>query len=380
MRGSFRRIVAIGRKEFVHISRDPRILISVLAMPVLQLLLFAYAISFDVDNVPAIVLDHDNTTASREYVDAFERSDFFRVVGHVSSTDAVDESFDRSESQVAVIVRQGFAESQLRGQKAEVAILVDGSEPNAAQLAQTYSVALANTLDREAAISWALRRAVDPTAFGGLDVRQRTWYNPERKSADFLIPGLTVVIIMIVTIQQTAVTLVREREEGTLEQILVSPMRRGELMLGKVSPWVLIAMIDMVVITLVGVFVFDVPLRGDIVTYVIATFLFVLCSLAIGLIVSAVATSVETANIAALLISFLPGFMLSNFVFPLQSIPRFLQFVSYLFPGRYMVAIARSVFLKGAGAAVLWPQIGSLAIYAVVSLTLATLLYSRKGA
>lgn len=380
MNGPLRRILAIARKEFVHIRRDPRILISVLVMPVFQLLLFSYAISFDVSDVPTVVLDQDNTAASRAYTDAFSRSDFFHVVGSIGSLRQVDEVFDRSEARVAIVVRSGFAEAQARGEKAQVSILVDGSEPNSAQLAQTYATALAGSLDRQVAVSSAAKRAADPSAFGGLEVRLRTWYNPERRSADFLIPGLTVVIIMIVTIQQTAVTLVREREEGTLEQILVSPMRRGELMIGKVSPWILLAMADMVVITIVGVFVFGVPLRGDVLTFVFATFLFVLCCLALGLIISARALSVEVANMTGLIVSFLPGFMLSGFVFPLPSIPRALQVVSYLFPGRYMVVIARSVFLKGAGAAVLWPQIGALAIYAVVSLTIATLLYSRRAA
>ncbi|MHB9003382.1 MAG: ABC transporter permease [Coriobacteriia bacterium] len=378
MKAALARIVAIATKEFIHIRRDPRLMISVLVMPVVQLLLFSYAISFDVRNVPTVLLDSDHTVTSREYLAAYEQSDFFSVVGYVDSMAEVDRYLDTAEARIAVMVRPGFGQAIARGEKGSASILVDGSEPNSAQLAQTYSVAMNDVLGRELLVDWALAQGFDPSSAGGLEPRIRTWYNPDRRSADFLIPGLMVVIIMIVTIQQTAVTLVKEKDQGTFEQMIVSPIRRGELMLGKVSPWVVMAFIDMVVITLVGVFVFGIPLRGDLLTFVIAIFLFVLCCLAIGLVISARSTSPEAANLAGLLVSFLPGFMLSGFAFPLNSIPVWLQYVSYAFPGRYMTVIARSVFLKGAGMDVLWPQVAALAVYAVVSLTLASLLYSRK--
>lgn len=380
MRESLRRMGAIARKEFIHIRRDPRIMISVLIMPTIQLLLFAYAISFDVTDVPTIFLDGDRTSTSREYLAAYEQSEFFNVTGHVESMAEIDDSFDRSQARIAVMVRPGFGEAIARGEKGEVAVLVDGSEPNSAQLGQNYTAALNEKLGRDIAFEYLERQGIDPSRAGGITPYIRTWYNPERRSADFLVPGLMVVIIMIVTVQQTAVTLVKEKEQGTFEQIIVSPIRRGELMLGKVSPWVLLGLVDMLVVSLVAVLIFGVPVRGDVFALAVATFLFVLCSLGIGLIVSARATSVESANLVALIISFLPGFMLSGFAFPLTSIPPFLQFVSYLFPGRYMVVIARSVFLKGGGFDVLWPQIGALAIYALVTLALASVLYSRRPA
>lgn len=373
-----RRIVAIARKEYIHIRRDPRTLISVLLMPILQLLLFAYAISFDVRDVPTLVIDTDRTPASRQFVAEFENSDFFRVVARAQDLPAADEAFDRGTARVAVVIAPGFEEDQLRQQRGMVAVLVDGSEPNSAQLGQTYATALSQRLDRAVLTRWAEAGGRDLEAVGQATSVTRTWYNPDRRSADFLIPGLMVVIIMIVTVQQTAVTLVKERDDGTLEQLLVSPLRRGELMIGKAVPWVLLAFVDMVAITIVALAVFGIPLRGSVLALSIGTFLFVLCSLSIGLIVGARATSPEVANFIALMISFLPGFMLSGFAFPLHSIPVALQVVSYAFPGRYMVTISRAVFLKGADVATLAPQIGALALYAVLSLTLATLLYRRK--
>lgn len=375
---ALRRIRAIAGKEFLHIIREPRLVIAVLVMPVVQLLLFSYAISFDVKNVPTVLVDQDRTAASRDFVSRFERSDFFRVVGREDSVSAIDGWFDRSDAQVAIVVAPGFARDLARDGHPQVAVLVDGSEPNAAQLGQAYAGALSQRLSQALTVTWAERRGADPTAAGGLQVVTRTWYNPERRSADFLIPGLLVVIIMIVTVQQTSTTLVREKDQGTLEQLLVSPLRRGELMVGKVLPWVMLAMVDVIGIVLVAIFLFGVPLRGDLLTLGVASFLFVLCCLAIGLLVSARAPSLETANFAGLIISFLPGFMLSGFVFPLSSIPVVLQWASYLFPARHMTVISRAVFLKAADFSLVAPQIGALVLYAAVSLTIASLIYSRR--
>jgi len=379
VRAAFRRIDAIARKEFIHIRRDPRMLIAVLVMPVAQLLLFAYAISFDVSDVPTVLLDADMTAASREYLASYERSDFFDVVGRVDSPAEIDDVFDRSEARIAVWVAPGFARALERGEDGKVSVLIDGSEPNSAQLGQTYALALNQQLDREIAVEWVRAKGQDPEAMGGIGANVRTWYNPERRSADFLVPGLMVVIIMIVTIQQTAVTLVKERDQGTFEQVVVSPIRRSELMVGKVLPWMAIAFVDIIAITLIAITLFGIPLRGDVFTLGVGALFFVLGCLSIGLMISARASSAEVANLTGLMVGFLPGFMLSGFAFPLNSIPRFLQVISYLFPGRYMVTITRSVFLKGASIDVLWPQVAALALYATVGLALATVLYARRA-
>jgi ABC-2 type transport system permease protein len=212
-----------------------------------------------------------------------------------------------------------------------------------------------------------------------LEPRVRTWYNPERRSSDFLIPGLMVVIIAIVTVQQTAVTLVRERDLGTQEQLEVSPMRRIELMVGKLLPWTLIAFLDVVMITLLGRALFGIPLRGQPVALALGAALFVFASLGMGLLISAIAPSMDTANIIALLIAFLPSFLLSGFAFDLAQVPIVLQWLAYAFPAQYMVTISRAVFLKGAGVADLWPEFAALAAYAAVMLGISSLLYGRRS-
>jgi ABC-2 type transport system permease protein len=377
VRASIARITAIARKEFVHISRDWRIIVAVLVLPLAQLLLFAYAISFDVRNVPAVVLDEDNSAASRAYVAAATNSGFFNVVGHVADNSQIDHAFDSGTARVAIVIAEGFSRELNGAGAARATVLIDGSEPNSAELGRTYALALNSVFGRRVLTTWASARGLSPPAVGALDPRVRTWYNPQRSSADFLVPGLMVVIIMIVTVQQTAVTLVKERDSGTLEQLLVSPLRQGELVVGKVLPWAMLGFLDTIGITLAAMYIFGVPLRGDAAVLAVATFAFVLCCLSIGMVISAVAPSTESANLTALLVSFLPGFMLSGMAFPLDSIPRFLQVVSYLFPGRYMVEISRGVFLRGAG----WTELGILVlelfVYAAIGLTLATLLNRR---
>ncbi|MCB0910508.1 MAG: ABC transporter permease [Propionibacteriaceae bacterium] len=380
MRATLIRIGAIVRKEFRHLGRDPRMLLAVVITPVIQLLLFAYAISFDVENVPTIVIDLDQTQASRTYVEKYDASEFFDVVAHGSSMAEIDTAFDANSARVAVVVPAGFARTLASGEKAQVAVLVDGSEPTAAKVSQAYSVALNQLYSQQLTRQWADAQGLDLTSLGTLEPRIRTWYNPERKSSDFLIPGLMAVILAIVTVQQTAVTLVRERDQGTQEQLEVSPMRQMELMVGKLLPWTLIAFADMALITGLARAIFGVPLRGDFWTLAVGSALFVFASLGMGLVISAVAPSLDTANILAMLIAFLPAFLLSGFAFALDQIPVFLQWVSYLFPARFMVTISRGVFLKGAGFTELWPELLSLAVYAAVMLVVSSILYGRRSA
>jgi ABC-2 type transport system permease protein len=379
MRAAIARISAIARKEFIHITRDWRMIVAVLILPLIQLLLFAYAISFDVRNVPAVTLDLDKTTTSREYLDTYTNSGFFDVRGTVPDYAGIDTAFNRSEARVAIVVQRGFSAALAAGRSAAVSVLIDGSEPNSAQLGQTYAVALNQAFGRRMLTAWTESRGSSSLKIGTLEPRLRTWYNPQRSSADFLIPGLMIVIIMIVTIQQTSVTLVKERENGTLEQLLESPVRHAELIAGKVLPWALLGVIDTVLITAVAMVVFGIPLRGDVTVLAVGIALFIVCALSLGLVISAVAPSIESANMAALLLSFLPGFMLSGMAFPLASIPFALQVVSYLFPARYMVEIARGVFLRGTSWNLLLPQVLALLVYAVVALGIATVLNRRHA-
>ena len=375
---SLSRIGAVTAKEFIHLFRDPRTLTVVLALPVLQMLLFAYAISFDVKNVSTVIIDLDQTPASQAYVGTYASSDFFTVVGTASDLGAVDRVFDANQARIAVVVPPGFGRSLANGEQAQVAVYLDGSEPTAARVGQAFSTALNQVYGQQVIIEWADTQGLDVTTAGQLEPRVRTWYNPEKRSSDFLIPGLMVVIIMVVAVQQTAVSLVREREQGTDEQLAISPMRRWEMMLGKVAPWTLLAFFELALVTAVGIWFFDLPLRGNLGVLALGAALFVFCSLGLGLVISAVAPTLESANMLGLLLSILPAFILSGFAFPLGSIPVWLQVVSCLFPARFMVTISRGVFLKGAGVAELWPELAALGVYAVVVIAVSIVLTSRR--
>jgi ABC-2 type transport system permease protein len=370
---------AIVRKEFRHLLRDPRILLAVLVTPVIQLLLFAYAVSFDVRDLATVVIDQDQTQSSRTYLQAYSSSGFFTVVGSAGSVAEVDGIFERGDARVAVVVPAGFADKLAAGDKAQVAVYIDGGETNAARIGQAYVTALNQVYGQKVTASWAERQGLDLTQAGRLDVRVRTWYNPDRISSVFLIPGLMVVIIMIVTVQQTAVTLVRERSLGTQEQMTISPLRTIELMLGKLLPWTALAFLDVALISVLGITVFGVPLRGSVAVLALGSALFVFASLGLGLIVSVLSPSAESANILAALVAFLPAFLLSGFAFPLESIPVVLQWLSCAFPARYMVEISRAVFLKGAGLADVAVPLAALAAYAAILLAMATLLYRKRA-
>lgn len=379
MSGTLTRVGAVAAKEFTHVRRDRRILAMVLVLPALMLLLMAYAISFDVRHVRTVIVDMDRTPASQSYARAYAASDLFDVIGHEDSTTAVDDLFGRNLVEVAVLIPAGFARTLASDETAQVAILIDGSQPNSARVAQAYAGALNQLRSQDLIRAWADSQGVDTSQIGMIDFRLRTWYNPERRSSNFLIPGLMVVVIMIVTVQQTAVTLVKEREQGTEEQLRVSPLRRTELMVGKLLPWTLIALADVLLITMLGVFLFGVPLRGSVAALAAGAVLLVLASLSLGLIISAVAPSVDVANIAGLLIAFLPAFLLSGFAFALDQIPAILQVVSYAFPARHMVTLSREVFLKGGGFVEVWPELAWLAAYAAVALLVAALLQRRRA-
>ena len=372
------RIGALITKEFRHLGRDRRTLAVVLALPVLQMILFAYAISFDVSNVSTVVVDQDRTPASAAYLRSYASSDFFRVVGTADSLADIDEVFDRNQARIAVVVPAGFGRSLAAGDHATVAVYLDGSEPTAARVGRTFAVALNQAYGQKVAVEWADAQGLDVTSAGQLEPRVRTGYNPERRSSDFLIPGLMVVIIMVVAVQQTAVSLVREREQGTDEQLAISPLRGWEMMIGKLAPWTLLAFAELAAITAVGIAFFHLPLRGSLGVLALGAALFVFCSLGLGLVISAVAPTLESANMLGLLLSILPAFILSGFAFPLASIPVVLQWFSWLFPARFMVTISRGVFLKGAGVAELWPELLALAGYAVVVIAVAVALTARR--
>jgi len=374
-----RRILAIARKEFIHILRDKRLIAVILIMPLVQLFLYAYALSFDVKHLPTATLDLDRSTYSRQYINALQQSNYFTVDKTLGSYADVDPAFQSNADKVVVVVGAGFGDNIAAGRAGDVQILVDGSDSTSAQMGSTYASVLSRIFGGKILVTQVEAKGLNAGAAGGLTASTRTWYNPEGNSAAYFVPGLIVVLVTMITVLQTANTLVKEKEMGTYEQLIVSPIRKIELMVGKIAPWAVMGAMDIVIIAVVGILAFGIPFRGSVWLFAGSSLLYVICTLGLGLIVSARATSVDSANQLAALVSFLPTFMLSGFVFPLSSLPAALQWLSYLFPARYFMVICRTVFLKGGSLAILWPQIAALAIFATVIVVLAASLYRERA-
>jgi ABC-2 type transport system permease protein len=374
-----RRIIAIARKELIHIIRDPRLLMMILAMPLIQLFMYSYALSFDVKHLATATLDFDRTTQSRQYLNALQQSNYFTINKTLGSYADVDGVFESNSDKVVVVVGSGFGNNLAAGRAGNVQILIDGSDANSASLAQGYTAALSRVYGSKVLVTQVEAKGLSTNSLPSLGANTRVWYNPENKSAAYFVPGLIVVLVTMVTVLQTANTLVKEKEMGTYEQLIVSPIRKIELMIGKIAPWSLIGAFEILIISLIGILVLHIPFRGSAALLVVASLLYVICTLGIGLIISARAPSVDAANQLAGLVAFLPTFMLSGFVFPLSSMPWLLQAVSYLFPGRYFMVITRTIFLKGGGLDAIWPQMLALTIFAVSIVTLAARAYQERA-
>jgi len=374
---SLTRLTALIRKEFVQIARDPRTLYIVIAIPVVQLFLLGYTATTDVRNVPLAVLDQSRNSDSRRLLDAFRAADYFKLAFDVDSEAEMRRLIDDGEARAGLVIPPDFSSSLLAGDTARLAFVLDGSDPNvastslaAAQLiGQSYSTAI--TFDR------IERRGLAGSVQPALEVRAQVWYNPDLVSAYFMVPALTGMILQLITTMLTATAIVRERERGTIEQLIVTPIRSIELIVGKITPYVLIAFFDTIEVLAVGSLWFKVPIRGSLGLLLGLSGLFLVSSLGIGLFISTVARSQQEA-IMLTYFTLLPTIFLSGFFFPLAAMPPVLQAVSLVIPLRYYLTIIRSVLLKGVGAASLGPEIAALAIFGVVIMAAAALRFRKR--
>jgi len=366
-----RRTRAIARKELLHIVRDPRSLTQALAMPLLMILLFGYALSFDVDRILTFVYDADRTPQSRELISRFQGSRFFEVVGAAPSYAEVERHVDTGECLLGIAIRQGYGREVAAGRSAGVQILIDGSDSNTASIALGYVESVMWTYGSEVRARALLRQTgqrVEPP----LEPRLRVWYNSRLESKNYIIPGLIAVILTIIAALLTSLTIAREWETGTMEQLLSTPVRAAELVLGKMSAYFLIGVADMALAILAGLFVFGVPLRGNLLFLALTSFIFLFGALGWGILLSALARSQVLAFQMGLLSSFLPALILSGFIYATQNMPLPIRIVSHLTPARYFVTALKGIFLKGVGPEVLWAELLFLAGYATFIFIAAT--------
>ncbi len=360
-----RRLAAVARKEFLHIWRDPRSLLMALGVPFLQLLLFGYALTLDVDRIPTLIHDADRTPQSRELIERFRGSRFFEIQGFVDDRDVIQEALDREKALLGVLIPPDYCENLLAGREAEVQFLINGSDSNTAGISLGYieSVVTTETLRLRAAEQNRRTGLETPPP---VEPRLRVLYNSELKSRNYIVPGLIAVILMIIGSLLTSMTIAREWEMGTMEQVLSTPLRPSELALGKMLAYSAIGVADVVVIVAAAVFIFDIPLRGSVPLLAAGSGLFLIGALFTGILISAITRSQLLAYQASMLASFLPAFLLSGFVFAIEAMPRPIQVFTHVVPARYFVVILKGVFLKGVGLRILVWEFVFLLLYALL--------------
>jgi ABC-2 type transport system permease protein len=362
---SFRRLKAVTKKELLHILRDPRSLALALALPLVMLLLFGYALTLDVDRIPTYIYDQDRTPQSRELIDQFRGSRYFQIREAISSYQAADRGIDKSTVLISVVVPRYYARHLLAGDAADVQLLIDGSDSNTASIALGYADAVVQSYAAQLRSNAQIQRGGQSLQVP-VEPRIRVWYNSDLKSRNFIVPGLIAVTMMIIASMLSSLTIAREWENGTMEQLLSTPVRPAELVLGKLLAYFALGITDMFICIIVGVFIFQVPFRGNVWFLFFTSCLFLFGALSWGIFLSATARSQLLAFQMGMLSSFLPGYLLSGFIYSIHNMPRIIQLVSYIVPARYFVSILNGVFLKGVGFRLLWFEVLMLAIYAGV--------------
>jgi drug efflux transport system permease protein len=354
-----RRFGPMFRKEFIQMRRDRLTLGIMTAIPVIQLLLFGFAIQTDVRHIPTVVLDESRTPTSREIIAAFENTGNFRIVAHVDGRDALDASIARGDAQAGIAIPHDFPRDLARGTTATVQVVVDASDPLSSQAALAAAAGVAQMRDL-AILSAAAHSTELP-----LEVRVRPRYNPGLVSANYIVPGLVGVILTITMVLVTAMAIVRERERGTLEQLIVTPITKTELMLGKIAPYVGVGLVQMTTVLLLGRFVFDVPLTGNVLLLYSIALVFVVASLALGLLVSTLVRTQQQAMQASFFFV-LPNILLSGFMFPRQAMPEVFQWIGAFLPLTHFLKVLRGILLKGVGVPELWREMVILLLFATV--------------
>jgi ABC-2 type transport system permease protein len=365
-----RKVIAVATKELRQIGRDRRTLLILLFVPAFFLLLYGYALNFDIRNVALVVKDQDRTTKSRALISAFINSGYFRLVGQIDSDTEIERLIDEGAARAILTIPPNFERNVSNGIATDVQVIIDGDNANTASTVLGYSRALI------AEFGAAESRSGLPTA--AISVEPRIWYNPQLRSTLFLVPGLIAYISMITAVVSTALSVVREKERGTMEQVRMAPISPLPYIIGKTLPYLAISFVSALMVIFTAMLLFDLPMRGSWLLLCGAIGLFLIGAQAQGLLISTIAQTQQVAFQVALLSSLLPTMILSGFIFPITSMPVVVQAITHVVPARYFLVALRSIVLKGAGLAAFWQEMAALAIFAMVALGLASLRLRRE--
>ena len=375
-----KRILRVVKKEFLQLRRDKRMFGMLFVAPVLQLILLGYAATVDVKNIPIVVCDLDNTKESRELLSHFTSSGYFTTVAYIDDVNQVDHYLKSGKAGMAIVVPVHFGRDLQAGRTPQLAVIADGSDSNTSGIGLSYASTIALSYARNIVVKRAesynlIKNAND---LPQVVAQTRAWYNPDLESVNFMVPAVLVMVLMVITLTITSLAIVKEKENGTIEQIVVTPLHDLEFILGKMIPFILIGMVEVLLVLFVSVYVFHVPLRGNVITLLVLSLLFIMVALGLGLLVSSISKTQQQATMTAQFFVMMPMLILSGFIFPIENMPKFFQYITYLIPVRYFMEIVRGIFLKGDGFADLWPQILALFAIGVVVLSMSVYTFRRS--
>jgi ABC-2 type transport system permease protein len=367
----FRTIRTIIRKEFIQTFRDKRMLMPIFVAPIIQLILFGYAVTTDIKHITSAAVDYDRTPASRSLLSSFIESGYFDLAAEFVSSAEIDAALQEGRAQIALIIPMNFERNLKAWKTAPVQVILDGTDPNSATIIQSYVSLIAAKYQENLMARFSIRK-IEGLAFP----EPRIWYNPELKSSVYMVPGVICLILLLTTLILTSMAITRERELGTLEQIIVSPIKPVELILGKTVPFVILGFFDILLIITAGKLIFDVPIRGSLLFLFGASFIFILTSLSFGLFLSTVSRTQQQAMMTAFFFV-MPAMLLSGIFSPIESMPKIVQYITYLNPLRYFGKVVRRILLKGNGLSVLWPEITVLFLFGLTAIILSSLRFRK---
>lgn len=362
---SLSRIIAIAEKEWVQIRRDMRSLLLSIGLPVAMLFLFGYALSMDVKQVKTAVYDQDRTSMSRSFIEKFSHTEYISIYKYVNSQKEIDNLLDKGQVIMSVVIPPGFEKRYLSGKKVDVQLLLDGSDSNSAMVAAGYVKMITFEFNSELTFK-ELKNAGITNLKLPVDVRTRIWYNAELKSRNFIVSGIIVIVMAIISALITSLTIAREWERGTMETLITTPVRKHELFFGKLIPYILIALFDVVLTVSAGYFIFDMPIRGSVVELYLVSLLFLIGTSSLGLLISSSMRSQVIAVQLAIAVTYMPSIILSGYIFPIKNMPAIIQGITYLVPARYLIYYMKGITMKGIGFTLMWSQVLFLFLFALI--------------
>lgn len=347
-------IIHIIKKEFIQFKKDKKMLAMSFISPILQLLLLGYAANVDIKYIPTVVCDLDNTSISREYVSDVINSSYFEIVRYVDKMNDIDAIIDNGTASIGITISKNFGNDIIAGKTTQIQSIIDGSDSNTATIGMNYLSMITGQFSQKflSKRMYQFKKLRINTKVINSEIR--VWYNPELKSRNFMVPGVLGLLLMVMTLILTSMAIVKEKENGTLEQLIVTPMKSIELIVGKLIPFTIIGLIDVILVVAIATLWFHVPMRGSLITLILLSLIFLLSTLGLGLFVSSISSNQQQAMMISMFFLMLPMIYLSGFIFPIENMPKIIQYITYILPLRYYFVIIRGIFLKGVGLAELW--------------------------